>query len=73
MFHFKDIAVPDGDAERHDVIWGTGSLDLPAMLRELKRQRFDGYLSVEYEYNWENSVPDIRECIARFRRICDEF
>lgn len=73
MSHFKDIAVPDGDAERHDVIWGTGSLDLPAMLRELKRQRFDGYLSVEYEYNWENSVPDIRECIARFRRICDEF
>ncbi len=24
-------------------------------------QRFGGYQSVEYECNWEDSIPDIRE------------
>ena len=71
--HFKDIAdkVP-GEKEQHDVIWGTGILDVKGMLQELKEQNFKGVFSIEYEYNWDNSVPDIKKCIAYFNEVTNE-
>ena len=29
----------------------------------MKRQNFTGNISLEYEYNWDTSVPDIKQCI----------
>ena len=58
--------------EQHDVIWGTGILDVKGMLKELKSQNFKGVFSIEYEYNWENSVPDIKECIQYFNKTANE-
>uniref|UniRef100_UPI003216D82F sugar phosphate isomerase/epimerase family protein n=1 Tax=uncultured Draconibacterium sp. TaxID=1573823 RepID=UPI003216D82F len=71
--HFKDIKpAEEGEAERHDVIWGTGSLDQEGMLAELKKQNFEGLFSIEYEYNWDNSVPDIEKCISYFQRMVND-
>ena len=71
--HFKDIAPKQaGEAEQHDVIWGTGILNVKEMLKELKRQQFKGVFSIEYEYNWENSVPDIKQCIDYFNQVSEE-
>jgi AP endonuclease, family 2 len=71
--HFKDIAPKvEGEKEQHDVIWGTGILDVKGMLKELKRQKFKGVFSIEYEFNWDNSVPDIKECIKYFNKTADE-
>ncbi|MDR1861027.1 MAG: sugar phosphate isomerase/epimerase [Bacteroidales bacterium] len=71
--HFKDIAdKQEGEAEQHDVIWGTGILDVKGMLNELKQQQFKGVFSIEYEYNWENSVPDIRQCISYYEQVVNE-
>lgn len=71
--HFKDIAPKKtGEKEQHDVIWGTGILDVKGMLKELKSQKFKGVFSIEYEYNWENSVPDIKKCIQYFNQVTDE-
>lgn len=67
--HFKDIAPEDAEGGPHDVIWGTGVLDVPAMLSILKEQGFKGYFAIEYEYNWDNSVPDIRKSIEYFNDI----
>ncbi len=65
--HFKDIhAKEEGKAEQHDVIWGQGVINLDGVLEELNRQNFKGLLSIEYEYNWDNSVPDIKKCINYF-------
>ncbi len=36
---------------------------MPAILAELDRQNFDGVFTIEYEHNWENSVPDIKKCV----------
>ncbi|MDR1172219.1 MAG: sugar phosphate isomerase/epimerase [Bacteroidales bacterium] len=67
--HFKDIKAPEaGEAEQHDVIWGTGVCDVPAMLRVLKDIKFKGLMSIEYEYNWDDSVPDIKKCIEMMDR-----
>ncbi|HBL73673.1 MAG: endonuclease [Bacteroidetes bacterium GWF2_42_66] len=65
--HFKDIkGKVEGEKEQHDVIWGAGVCDVESILKELKRQNFKGLFSIEYEYNWENSVPDIKQCISYF-------
>ena len=41
--------------------------DVPGILEELHRQGFTGNISIEYEYNWENSVPDVAQCIGFVR------
>jgi hypothetical protein len=33
----------------------------------LKKQNFEGNISIEYEYNWENNVPDDTKCIEFVR------
>jgi len=59
--HLKDLNKMGGDA--HDVPYGTGVADIKACLDELKKQGFDGNISIEYEYNWDNSVPEVTQCI----------
>jgi sugar phosphate isomerase/epimerase len=63
--HFKDLN-EFGNKDAHDVPWGTGILDMPAVLNELQRQKFAGPISIEYEYNWDSSLPEIRQCITAF-------
>jgi sugar phosphate isomerase/epimerase len=67
-FHFKDLN-EFGQRKAHDVVWGTGKADVEALLKELHRQGFQGVFSVEYEHNWENSVPEIRQCIEYFNKV----
>src|SRR5688572_8598910 len=52
---------------QHDTIFGTGITNMPAVLAELRRQKFDGNLAIEYEYNWYHSVPDIAQCLGFVR------
>ena len=71
--HFKDIAEKKaGVKEQEDVIWGKGILNVKGMLQELKRQNFKGYFIVEYENNWDNSVPDIKKCLEYFDIVTNE-
>jgi sugar phosphate isomerase/epimerase len=79
--HFKDL-LPDapnagpppanGALKMHDVPWGTGQSDVKAMMAELKRQHFHGAFCVEYEYHWDNSAPEIAECVKFFNATCDQ-
>lgn len=64
-FHFKDLS-EKGVKEAHDVIWGTGVSDVKSMMREMKRQKFKGAVTVEYEHNWKNSYEEINESIKNF-------
>lgn len=56
----------------HDVPWGTGVGNVKAQMVELKRQGFHGAFGVEYEYHWENSMPEIAECVKFFNATCAE-
>ncbi len=62
--HLKDLNERSRDA--HDVPWGTGVCDVYGLLTELERQDFEGVFSVEYEHNWENSLPEIRRGVNYF-------
>jgi sugar phosphate isomerase/epimerase len=61
--HLKDLN-EFGKPNAHDVIFGTGVSDVKGILDELKAQNFAGNISVEYEFNWEDNVPDVTKCIA---------
>ena len=62
-FHFKDL---NQAGNGHDVPWGTGVADVSAILAEIKAQQFKGMFSIEYEHNWDNSVPEIAQCVQFF-------
>lgn len=64
--HMKDLNEFDED-DAHDVPWGTGICNMKAILDELRRQHFSGMMSMEYEHNWENNVPDMMKCVAFVR------
>ena len=64
--HLKDRNVV-GEAGHHDVPFGAGVGKIKQVLDELKRQGFQGNISVEYEYNWDASVTDAAQCIGFFR------
>jgi len=63
--HLKDLN--EKSPQAHDVPYGTGVADVAVLLDELKSQHFDGNISVEYEHNWETSVPEIAQCIGFVR------
>jgi len=69
--HFKDLN-EFGNRGAHDVPWGTGVSKAKAILTELDRQNFKGVFSIEYEHNWLNSMPEISECVAFFRKTAAE-
>lgn len=63
--HLKDLHefAPSG----HDVPYGTGVSDIAAVLTELKAQGFTGSLSIEYEHNWDTSLPEVAQCVGYVR------
>jgi sugar phosphate isomerase/epimerase len=63
--HLKDLHQMGPGA--HDVPYGTGVADIKACLDELKAQGFAGSIAIEYEYNWDNSVPEVTQCIDYVR------
>jgi sugar phosphate isomerase/epimerase len=56
--HLKDIVKFD-DTKADDTVVSKGVIDIPAVLAELKRQNFNGMLSIEHESNWYHSLPDV--------------
>lgn len=56
--HLKDI-VEFNNTKAADTLVGKGVIDFPSIFAELKRQNFDGMLSIEHESNWENNLPDV--------------
>jgi len=84
--HFKDLVHEEDKAlaataakkkkseakPMHDVPWGTGVGNVKAQMAELKRQGFHGAFCVEYEHNWDNSMPEIAECVKFFNATCAE-
>ena len=69
-FHFKDLNKFGGGA--HDVPWGTGEGNVKRMLTEIHRQGVRAVFSVEYEHNWENSMPEIAQSVQYFGQVAQE-
>lgn len=61
--HIKDIT-EQGQADAADVPMGEGKLDLKLVLKELKRQQFNGVLVIEREGNWLNNMAEVKATVA---------
>lgn len=66
--HFKDF-VFDRAGKGEDVVVGTGNLDLPALLDQLRAADFDGMAVLEYEADVENPVPALTNCVQQMRQL----
>jgi len=62
--HLKDPISQTGE----DTIFGEGVGEVKSVLMELRRQKFDGPIIIEYEHNWTNSVPDVQRCVEFVRQ-----
>ena len=69
--HFKDIAPHEKEESFEDVVWGEGILNVKKIMKELKRQSFKGYFTIEYEAEWENNLPQIKESLEYFNKVAD--
>lgn len=56
--HLKDIVKFD-DPEAADTVVSKGVIEFPPVFAELKRQNFNGMLSIEHESNWYHNLPDV--------------
>jgi sugar phosphate isomerase/epimerase len=68
--HFKDLNKVGPDA--HDVPWGGGVSKAREILAELAAEGFEGPFSAEYEYHWDNSVPEIKQSAEWFKKTAAE-
>ena len=66
--HVKDEA--EQRAESHNVVIGTGHLDLVGLFKALRETKFpeDGSISLEYEAKPENPIEDMRECLEQAKQ-----
>ena len=63
--HMKDRPSQQGE----DVVWGSGIGDVAGVLAEVRRQGFQGNVSVEYETNWDHNITDAAQCIGFVRGL----
>lgn len=71
-FHFKDLnqyGRGTRNKPTHDVPWGSGQGDVKGMLAEIRRQGIEAVFSIEYEYNWTNSLPEIAKSVQYFDEV----
>ena len=66
--HMKDLT-EFGKVEAHDLPYGTGVSGIADVLAELHAQGFNGNICVEYEYNWQKSLPEVAQCIGYVRGV----
>ncbi|MFT4023891.1 MAG: sugar phosphate isomerase/epimerase [Flavihumibacter sp.] len=64
--HFKDV--PRMEKEAEDVMPGAGIIQLPAVFDILRRNGFNGTLTIEYETKWGQNDGDVKEMAAWLRK-----
>ena len=66
--HVKDLDTFD-NLKANDVVVGTGVLDYPVIIRELKRQKYTGLAYIEREANWDNNMQDVRRALSFLSKL----
>ncbi|MEX0882067.1 MAG: sugar phosphate isomerase/epimerase [Cyclobacteriaceae bacterium] len=65
--HLKDL---DGNHQKaKDVMVGTGIIDFEKVVKELKRQNFNGEVYVECEHKMEDNLADVQEAVRYFEKL----
>lgn len=65
--HIKDFTYNKA-REPKDVVIGKGNLDLPGLIKALKKVGFSGPTILEYEGDVENPVPALKKCVTEYNK-----
>ncbi len=66
--HAKDLD-EFGNIDANDIKLGTGVIDYPAVMAELKRQNFQGPIYVECEHDWEDNLEDVKYAVEYLEKL----
>jgi len=66
--HVKDFRF-DAQGKPEAVIVGTGGLDLASLFRALRKASFAGFLTLEYEGNPADPLPEVLLCLKAIRAV----
>ncbi len=66
--HIKDVTAPT--KEGHGIELGRGIIDFPALVKTLRKIKYDGVCSLEYEKDMKDPMIGIAESIGYFKGIC---
>ncbi len=69
--HVKDIDTFD-NLKAKDVVVGSGVLDYPAIIQELKRQKYNKLAYIEREDNWENNMQDVKKALDVISKLANK-
>lgn len=64
-FHMKDRE--SIEKWTHDRPFGTGIIDLVAILDEVRKHGFAGNVTIEYEHNWKTNLAEVAQCAGYLR------
>lgn len=67
--HLIGIHLKDVDKSGKDVDLGTGEINFSGVVKELKKQKFSGYVNVECEHNMDNNLADVKEALDYFNIV----
>jgi sugar phosphate isomerase/epimerase len=74
--HFKDLKDPHNAdpmvARSSQVDVGDGVLPIPEIFKQLAKQKYKGYCSLEYEINTKDPLPGMQKSFAYMRKVITE-
>lgn len=67
--HLKDVTA--ASKEGHGIEVGRGKIDFPAFIKALRKVKYTGMCSLEYEKDMKDPFLGIAESIGYFKALCD--
>jgi sugar phosphate isomerase/epimerase len=67
--HIKNVTAPNKGGR--GVEMPRGAIDIPAFVRALRKVKYSGVCSLEYEKDMDNPLAGIAESIGYFRGVMD--
>ena len=67
--HLKDVDLANKDGQSIEM--GRGIIDIPAVLKALKKTNYQGLLAFEFEKSAENPLPGLAETVGYARGVLD--
>lgn len=68
--HAKDLDT-FGNIDATDVRVGDGVIDYAAVLEELHKQEYEGFIFVECEHDWEDNFNDVQDAVVLLNELID--
>ncbi|MCF0051908.1 sugar phosphate isomerase/epimerase [Dyadobacter sp. LJ53] len=67
--HLKNVTAATKDGKTCEL--GRGIIDIPAFVKMLRKVKYDGCCSLEYEKDMKDPLAGIAESVGYFRGVCD--